>query len=341
MIIGVLLSISFLPVFAWLPLSVVVITLWVTRYKRAMRQLSRPRFWISFVFITLLAALAITYLSGNENALEHGLMTGLEMNVRAAIVILGFSVLGKELYNPSIRRRMQNSNFRNLNEAVELAFESLPKVLSHLPDAWTFFSQPGAVVRSLISLVDERVTELKKERKCPVFIVSGQIADGKTTFLRELAAELTNRNVRVGGFIAERQMNEDVTIGYDLIGIARGERIPFLRMNENGNRENQSHYIQLEGAQEEGQKLLSGKSITHSQVILIDEIGRFEIRGGGWSASLGKLLEDEHACLVIAVRTDMVKDVVECFNINSYFQINVNESGVSAATDRIIGELRI
>ena len=43
----------------WSSAITVIVIIWSVRYKRALRQLSRPKFWILFVFITLVTAFVI------------------------------------------------------------------------------------------------------------------------------------------------------------------------------------------------------------------------------------------------------------------------------------------
>lgn len=337
---GCMLAISHLPLYFWLPFSILVITLWVTRYKRAMRQLSSPKFWISFIIITLLAALALTYISGDSNALINGLMTGLEMNVRAAVVILGFSVLGTELYNPKIRLRLQNSIYRNLNESMELAFGSLPHVFSHLPDARTFLTHPGAVVRSLITLADERVQELKAGSAFPVFIVTGEIAEGKSTFIEGLAKELRENRFETGGFYAARILEDQTTIGYDLVAVNNGIRIPYVRINDDGSCETLNRYTEIEGASVEGDRLLSPDHLPAGSVVFIDEIGNYEMNGKGWKKNLEVLLTRQVYTLVISVRTSLLNQVTEAFGINRYVEFNVTGTTVKSAAESIISRIR-
>ncbi|NJO88010.1 MAG: hypothetical protein HC831_02880 [Chloroflexia bacterium] len=101
LIVGSMLVISLLDWKIWSVSTVVIVSIWVLRYKRALRQLSRLKFWVFFVLITMLTALVFTKMQ--SNSVSHAILIGIEMNFRATVLILGFSVLGNELYNPKIR----------------------------------------------------------------------------------------------------------------------------------------------------------------------------------------------------------------------------------------------
>jgi len=354
-LIGLLTLIGISKVYVWLPLSVVAITIWVMRYKKAMHQLSRPRFWISFGIITLLAAVTITYISGDKNALVTGLLTGLEMNARAAVVIIGFSALGTELYNPRIRNSLQNSRYRSISGALELAFETLPEVFSHLPDARTFFTKPAGVVKLLLLLADKRYAELIKEVQPFVLILSGEVAEGKTTFLSNLAVELKKEDISTTGFYAPRILIDGQTIGYNLTSVETGETVEFIRLTDMLMQHTEGWSANLTGETSDqgktggrhgrflinsdsfewGKQILSPDNVRDKQVVMIDEIGRFELNGGAWGDSLENLLQMPDLCLIITVRSNLVSDIVTKFGLNRYIQLQVAKSSTHDALKQV------
>ena len=66
------------------------------RYKSALRPLMKPKFWIFFIAITMLSSYLFAKFQSDELSIADGLLVGLQMNFRAAIMIVGFSVVGKE-----------------------------------------------------------------------------------------------------------------------------------------------------------------------------------------------------------------------------------------------------
>ncbi len=100
LIAGMLVVVSTAKWFWWIITVIPAVTLLAVRYKRAMRQLSKPGFWITFVVITMLSALAFTALQPGRHDLAGAILIGIQMNFRAVIIIVGFSSLGTELYKP-------------------------------------------------------------------------------------------------------------------------------------------------------------------------------------------------------------------------------------------------
>jgi len=335
-IVGSLILIGNGPVYVWFPVAVLIVVMWVFRYKRGMRQLLRPKFWISFVVLTALSALLISSMNGSQNAWLDGLMTGLEMNTRAAIVIIGFTVLGTELYSPKIRNYFANSAYRQLSSALELAFETLPKVVAQLPDARTFITKPAGIIKMLVFHAEAKFRELKGADQPFVFIISGNIAEGKTSFIKSLTEKLIENELLVKGFYAPRIMKDGKTVGYQLVEIEFTEVFDFLYLKDNEDEDGIGKYaINKDTVQRVNQKF-SIEKLKNTEVLVLDEIGRLEINGGGWSTILGNFLTLTDKCLVLSVRKKFVASVINEFNIQKYSILNVGNDELGNTYSEIL-----
>ncbi len=147
----------------WVLIVIPVVAVLAIRYKRAMRQLARPGFWITFVIITMLSALAFTAFRPGSYNITEGILIGIQMNFRALIIIIGFSSLGTELYNPKIRQLFSRTHFRQLPLALELSAESLPSMIAAMPDLKTAIKDPALILSSMISRVERRLSESRAE----------------------------------------------------------------------------------------------------------------------------------------------------------------------------------
>ncbi len=327
------------PMYIWIPVSVLLVTLWVSRYKRAMRQLSRPRFWIFFVVITVLSAVLITSLNGGQRHWTDGLIIGLQMNFRAAVVIFGFSALGTELYNPVIRNFLAKTVFKQLPAALELAFESLPFVVANLPDAKTFIKKPADVIALLISYTEDRFNTLKKQQQASVFIITGDVSEGKTGFLVELLHRLRNKDLLIGGFYAPRIMLDGKTLGYDLVFVETENKLRFLSIKQNGEPGGIGKYEIDTETLEQGKRILSTENCRKKDVVIIDEIGRLELQGCGWSSCLENLLAKPDLCLIITVRKDILNLVLEKYEIRNPAIYSVYENNLHKAETSIVDRI--
>jgi len=332
--VGNLILITNVSLFIWMPSTAIIVVIWVVRYKRAMRQISRPKFWIFFVIITVLSALLLSSFTESENRIFTGLLIGLQMNFRAAIVILGFTVISKELYNPVIRDFFARSAFKQLTPALELAFDTLPYVISNIPSAKTFIKNPAMIIKILVYHAEERFRILSEKQSVKVFIIIGGVAEGKTSLMKVLANELQINNFNIGGLYSPRVMEENETVGYDITDIQSNKTFPYLRKTFEKNADIGKFLIN-KTSYETGKSLLSIDYLNNTDIVFIDEIGRLELKGLGWSNELSVLLTHGNHKLILSVRDEFLDEVVNKFNISNHLVFNAVDDKPSLILNKL------
>lgn len=319
-----------------------VIVIWSLRYKRALRQLSKPKFWLFFVIITLLTAFVFTKAEEGENLLIKGLLTGLQMNFRAAIIIIGFSVLGTELYNPVIRNFFLRTSFKNLPLALELSAESLPSFIANIPDFKTLVRNPVSIFSRFISQADRRLAEIRNKDlgKRKIFIITGAVGQGKTTFAKRLAGLMRENNIKTGGIISERSMNGLKTTGYDIVNIETWEKEEFLREDKDTGSGKIGRFFINKRALEMGSGVLRSLTFKKDVVAVIDEVGMLEVAGKGWAGSLDLLLNNFENHIILVVRDVFIEKVRNKWNLSDVIVFNIGESDFISAGEIILREIR-
>lgn len=328
----------------WIIWSIAVaalIVVWSFRYKRALRQISKPGFWIFFVIITALTAFVFTNAKSGENLLEQGLITGLQMNFRAALIIVGFSVIGTELYNPAVRNFFIRTSMKNLPLALELAAESLPSFVSHIPSFKNLTKNPVSVFRLVIAEAENRLNEIRDKSEIinNIYIITGTKSEGKTTFLKALAEELRKKNIKTGGIICERIMIEGNTIGYDVINIESGEKEPFLRLGGNCGTESIGRFTICPDGLAFGKNVLNSINLPECRIVIIDEVGMLEISGRGWAGSLTDLLSNPGCHILISVRDIFIDEVKKKFNLGPAEVLRVSENDPLETSSALVKKL--
>ena len=333
---GLLVVVSIAKWYWWLITVIPVVTLLALRYKRAMRQLSKPGFWITFVIITMLSALAFTAFQPGNHDLTGAILIGIQMNFRAIIIIVGFSALGTELYNPKVRSLFARTRLRQLPVALELAAASLPTMIADMPDLKTAIRRPVSILNRMITRVERRLNDDRREQQGvkKVLIVTGTIGEGKTAWLAKLAGLLKEKRVRVGGILALRIVEEEVTTGYDVSDISTGIRTPFLR-HTGSETIGVERFTVYEDGYEAGKRALHPDSNGDKDVIIIDEAGPLELRGKGWSERLSWLLNENSAIMIIAIRKNLIKAVTERFGLEGARVIDVASGNVVSYANEI------
>jgi nucleoside-triphosphatase THEP1 len=305
-----------------------IVIVWSIRYKRALRQLSKPKFWILFVFITLVTAFVITKKAQpGGNSLLKGLLIGIQMNFRAVMIIVGFSVLGTELYNPVVRIFFLKTSFKNLPLALELSAESLPLFIANIPDIKTLFRNPVSVFYRVISHAEGRLSEIKGNAASAhkTFIITGSIGEGKTTYVKKLIEIFRKYNIKAGGILSERVINNSQTTGYDLVNIETGEKEIFLRQYEECGSERIGRFTICPKGLVFGNAILKSLVLSINTFVIIDEIGLLEVRNKGWSDCLNDLLENARNNIILIVRDTSILEVTNKWNLKDAIILNINE----------------
>ena len=311
----------------WVIIVMPVITILALRYKRAMRQLSKPGFWIAFVIITMLSALAFSAFQPGKNNLTEAILIGIQMNFRAVIIIIGFSALGTELYNPKIRSLFSRTYFRQLPVALELSAASLPTMIADIPDLKTALKNPVSILNRMITRVERRLTEIRNEqlRERKIYIVTGAIGEGKTAWLAKLTGLLEEMEVKAGGILALRIIQDGKATGYDIYNISSGVRTPFLRLYGTETMGVERFTVLEEGVMA-GQDALDPYVNSDMDVVVVDEAGPLELRGQGWSNRIVELLLDTRVTVIIAVRKNLTGAVMDKFELTDAHVIDVGQA---------------
>jgi nucleoside-triphosphatase THEP1 len=144
-----------------------------------------------------------------------------------------------------------------------------------------------------------------------VYILSGGVGAGTTTFLNALAAELYRKGVPFDGYLSERVLSGDEVQGYDLADLQTGDRRPFLRREGEAGAQRVGAFIVLPDGLAAAENVL--RRSAPGPILIVDELGPLELGGAGvWPAGRGPLLDLDRKS-VVAVREGLVDAFVGVF----------------------------
>lgn len=341
LIIGSLLLLSYTQWIVWSLIITGIVIIWAFRYKRALRQLSKPKFWIFFVVITLITAFVFTKAESGEDVLVKGLLAGFQMNFRAVIIILGFAVLGTELYNPKVRNFFLGTSFKNLPLAVELSVESLPFFIARIPDFKTIVRNPVSVFTGFISHAENRLAEVRSKSgfQQKVFIISGSQNEGKTWLAKNLVGVFRENNIPVGGFLSEKVREGSQIIGYDLVDILTNSREILLRESDQTGGNKIGRFAIFPQGLKKGIQLLSPAQLLGKRLVIIDEVGRLELNDKGWSDGISSLMKTSKIHLLFTVRDSFTDEVIRKWSIGQPHIFKVSQTNYQECGKSIIDQM--
>ncbi len=329
------LAISFLP-------SLLYAAFCLYWYRGSMRSFRKPSFWIWFMSITLLAAVFWNGLSKGVLWDLEGLAVGLKMNLRAIVILTGFAALSRELRNPIIRTVLYHHGFASVYHAVGLAFSVLPGIIDSLPGVKKLFSKPVNSLAIIVRKAADVYPALKKELadQSPVIIITGNVQEGKTSFLVELIELLKKNKIKVDGFVARGVHDEHGRIGYDLEHLIDGERQVYIRNSPSkGWLQYGKYYFNPKG-EEFGRRILESINIDNNDLLVIDEIGPVELKGKGWSLDIERLLDTSRMVQLWVVRRPLLKKVIRQWNVGNILVLDICSDSLEDSTEEVISFLK-
>jgi nucleoside-triphosphatase THEP1 len=140
-----------------------------------------------------------------------------------------------------------------------------------------------------------------------VLVLSGPVHAGKTTFLERVLPLWRARGLACAGFLSPAVTDEAGETGYDLVEIGSGRRRPYLRRRAEPGAERIGPYVFVPAALERARAII--RESGPSRLLVVDEVGPLELRGGGLWPALRGALAAHWPALLLVVREDIVKDL--------------------------------
>ena len=336
---GILLAINLWPVWIWIPVSVVYLGFTWFHYRRSFRRLLRPRMWIQLLLITLLAAIFIKGIESGRFPDPEGVRAGLLMNLRAILLLTGFSAISTELKNPVVKAILYRRGFSSLYKSISLAFSVLPVIIATFPRKNPGIRGFSGLLRNLLLKSDflyQRIRDL--DERLPVcFILAGDREEGKTTFLNGLADKLKVKGITLSGFVAEGiHDTQGVRTGYQIKNCQHGESVTFCQTHGvEGWTSIGKFYIDPVGLQQ-GCRWLSKEAVGKSDLVIVDEMGPLELAGKGWADPIEKLITEYPKPMIWTVRRKLVKKLSRKWNLGQVIIWDLSSQTIDRASDQVV-----
>ncbi len=284
-------------------------------YKRSLNHLKKPQFWIYFILITLFASLFFNGFNSDKLLNTEGLIVGLKMNIRAILVLVGFSGISVELRNPLIKTVLQKRGFTQLYQSLGLAFSVLPSIIDQFAKPKLFLRMPFQTMSEIFIRAKELYDTFERKVKNPnIIILTGNKHSGKTTFALNLANQLKSDGEKVGGFLAPGKFEHNQRKEFDILDLNSGTIMKLCDIHQPEGEKIGPFRFNPEG-QNFGKNLLQPENLKNSEIIFIDEIGPLELKGLGWAESINGLMNDPDKIHLWVVRRGIIKKVIQKWSL--------------------------
>jgi nucleoside-triphosphatase len=173
-------------------------------------------------------------------------------------------------------------------------------------------------------------------RAPPIFIITGEQGQCKTTFLHLVLGLTVGTNVRVRGVISPGYVRDGRRSGFALIDLATGEVEELSSIDPDPRCEIHGRfYFRPEGLAF-GRRALAPPDPRETDLVVIDEVGRFELQGEVWAEQIDRLLAHPHPPMIWTVRRRLLHTVVERWNIQNPVVVDVGTASVMATAEAVM-----
>jgi nucleoside-triphosphatase len=156
-------------------------------------------------------------------------------------------------------------------------------------------------------------------------ILTGPVHSGKTSLLKAAAGRWKSDGRGVGGFLNEMRREGAAIIGYDLLDLADGSSVPFLRKEGDPTWEKAGSYLFVPGALRKARDILARDRA--ADLLIIDEVGPLELSGGGYWKDIRKALSSGTRSLWVA-RVSIVENLRAAFEECDIREFRIETPGV-------------
>lgn len=312
-----------------------VVLLASLRFPTSLRRMRKPRLWIEIAVIMLLSGLILGSVQ-RGNTLLGGLAIGARMGLRAALVIVGFAAISVELRNPRIITFLGRNRLANLSSALQSAFGFLPSFISALSQHKQGWRHPLRTLAELVALAESLHTANAAQLKSTTVLITGDKGEGKTSLAEATVRNLQTRGYSVAGILAQGLWNDGTRAGFDIVDIATGQRAPLARAGETSD-VMFGHFAFLPEGLRVGREALSPEKLARADVIVIDEVGRWELENGGWATQLDALMSVPPKPTILVTRDQFADEVANRWGRGTAIRTFVSQS----STEQVLAALGV
>lgn len=143
----------------------------------------------------------------------------------------------------------------------------------------------------------------------PAFFITGETRSGKTSALRSVLSKLPNYPYRLKGWTAPAFYEQNLLSGYDLEFIGKKHTLPFCRNKTTEGWTHLGRFWFNPRTMQEGYRVLGSATPDTTSLIVIDEIGPFDLTGKLWGPFLNHRQTYAGIYLLLVVRTILLEKV--------------------------------
>ena len=126
--------------------------------------------------------------------------------------------------------------------------------------------------------------------------------------------------------MAEGFWKEGVRDRFDLVNIMTGDKLLYCQRDRVEGWEKIVHFYINPAGDKFGNEVLKSENLKGVNIVIIDEIGPFELQRKGWARSIFKICKELDVPMLWVVRNHLVEEVIDYFDVKEYQSFDISQS---------------
>lgn len=185
-----------------------------------------------------------------------------------------------------------------------------------------------------------------------VIIITGNKGSGKSTLLAAVVEKLRKKGIGVSGIVAPELVENGERLGYYVQDADSGEKKILCRRPDEEPAGQQTGEVNFEGKNKGyvfdedaiafGEKVLDSacrdtlRPLRSANVLVIDELGPYELKGQGWAAAMDKLYGVWDGPMLWVVRESLIEAMLQRWPAKTHRVFRVGESSADEIIEAIM-----
>lgn len=157
-----------------------------------------------------------------------------------------------------------------------------------------------------------------------IYIITGEPDEGKTSFLKDLWKFISISGIDSAGFICPGEMNCNNEKNYLISILPSGPELPFASRTPVKNWIHLKNFWFNPLALEKGESALNSSLSKPADLIIIDEVGPFELQGYIWDKTLKVILHSFNGVLILSTRNYLFDKLISHYQLINYSRAGLN-----------------
>jgi nucleoside-triphosphatase THEP1 len=172
-------------------------------------------------------------------------------------------------------------------------------------------------------------------KKQEIYLLTGNTGSGKSSFLAELVRDLRSLSIPAGGFLAPSFLDYDGSRSYQILDLTSDKSLPLASRKFREGWQREGNYSFNPEALHLGIRILMDPDIGPDDIIIVDEVGPFELEGRIWAVGLDHLRSEVSCTMIWTVRKPLLDSVIRNWQIHKPVIIDIEKHSTGQACEMI------